>query len=143
VRWLSFPFLLVAAHVSANVVWIGALLAVATVGAGAAGSTAPTEAGTLARRVYTRLAVPAFAVSFTAGLARIALDPLAYAHMPWMHAKLTFAVAVIGLHHVIGARVGRVAAGKTGAARGLGPLALATFLCATGAVMLGVAKSLP
>ena len=28
--------------------------------------------------------------------------------MPWMHAKLTLAVVVIALHHVIGARVRRI-----------------------------------
>ncbi len=143
VRWLSLPFALVAAHVLANVVWIGALLAVATFSIGAAGSTAPAEVATLARRVYLRLAVPAFVASFTAGLARILLDPGAYGRMPWMHAKLTLALAVIVLHHVIGARVRRVAAGNAGAARGLGTLAFATFVCAAGAVMLGVAKSLP
>ncbi|HXN31117.1 MAG TPA: CopD family protein [Polyangiaceae bacterium] len=141
--WLSLPFALVAAHVLANVVWIGALLAVAAFGAGAAGSAAPAEVGALARRVYTRLAVPAFAASFMAGLGRILLEPRAYAHMPWMHAKLTLAVAVIALHHIIGARVGRVAAGSTDAGRGLGIFAFATFVCAAGAVLLGVAKSLP
>ncbi len=142
-RWLSLPLALLGAHVSANVVWIGAILSVATIGAGAAASTAPAEVGALARRVYTRLALPAFAVSFVAGLARILLEPSAYAHMPWMHAKLTLAVAVIALHHIIGARVRRVAGGNADAGRGLGVLALATFVCAAGAVMLGVAKSLP
>jgi putative membrane protein len=143
VSWLSLPFALVAAHVVANVVWIGALLAVAAFAAGAQGSAAPAEVGALARRAYVRLAVPAFVVSFTAGLLRIALEPRGYAHMPWMHAKLTLALVVIALHHIIGARVRRVAGGNADAGRSLGILGLATFVCAAGAVMLGVAKSLP
>jgi len=143
VSWLSLPFALLAAHVTANVVWIGAILAVAAFGAGAASSAAPAEIGGLARRVYTRLTLPAFAVSFLAGLGRILLDPRSYAHMPWMHAKLTLALVVIALHHVIGARVRRIAKGQADAGRGLGLLALATLVCAAGAVMLGVAKSLP
>jgi putative membrane protein len=143
VRWLSLPFVLLAAHLSANVVWIGSILAVAAFGAGATASTSPAEVGALARRVYSRLAQPAFAVSFLAGLCLILLAPKAYARMPWMHAKLTLAVVVIALHHVIGARVRRISKGNADARRGLGTLGLATLVCAAGAVMLGLAKSLP
>jgi uncharacterized membrane protein len=60
-----------------------------------------------------------------------------------MHAKLGFAFVVIVLHHSIGARARRVANGNSEAGRGVGWLAVATFLCVAGAVWLGVAKSLP
>jgi putative membrane protein len=143
VHWLSLPTALVAVHLIANVVWIGALLAVAQVTARGPFSADPAEVGTLARRLHATLAVPAFFVSFGAGLARILLEPRVYAHMPWMHAKLTLAFIVIVLHHIIGGRAKRVANGKASAGRGMGTLAVATLVCAAGAVLLGVAKSLP
>ncbi len=141
--WISLPTLLVALHVLANVVWIGALLAVAVVVAAAPGRTDPASAGGLARLVYVRLAVPAFLVSFGAGVARIALTPIPYAHMPWFHAKLTFALAVIVLHHVMGAHAKGMAVGRLKAAASTGLLGIATLVCAAGAVLLGVAKALP
>jgi|GEM_PF-455712 len=141
--WPSVPTALVALHVLANVVWIGALLAVAVLTARAPFMADPSEVGALARRVHLRLAVPAFLASLGAGVARIAFAPRVYAHLPWMHVKLTLALAVIVLHHVIGARARRVAKGNTDAARAVGVLGWVTFLCAAGAVLLGVAKSLP
>jgi protoporphyrinogen IX oxidase len=143
VHWLSLSVALVAVHVTANVVWIGSLLAVALLGARGPFSADPAELGTLARRLYVTLAVPAFLGSFAAGLARILLEPRLYAHMPWMHAKLTLALVVIVLHHIIGARVRRLAGGQADAGRGMRTLAVVTFVCAAGAVLLGVEKSLP
>jgi putative membrane protein len=143
VDWISLATVLVALHVLANVVWIGALLAVAVVLGAASASADPASAGGIARLVHVRLAVPAFLVSFGAGVARIALTPIPYAHMPWFHAKLTFALAVIVLHHVVGARAKGLATGRMKAAAGAGVLGLATFVCAAGAVLLGVAKALP
>jgi putative membrane protein len=143
VHWLSLPVALVAVHLTANVVWIGALLAVALLAGRGPFSADPAEVGTLARRLHTALAVPAFAVSFAAGLARILLEPRVYAHMPWMHAKLTLAFVVIVLHHIIGARARRLAGGEGNAGRGMVTLAVVTFVCAAGAVVLGVEKSLP
>jgi protoporphyrinogen IX oxidase len=137
------PIQLVALHVLANVVWIGALLSVALLTARAPFVADPAEVGMLARRVYTRLAIPAFLVSLGAGAGKIALAPQIYAHLTWMHAKLGFAFLVIVLHHSIGARARRVANGNSAAGRGVGWLAIATFLCVAGAVWLGVAKSLP
>jgi putative membrane protein len=134
---------LLAAHVLANVVWIGALLSVALLTARAPFLADSAEVGTLARRIYWRLAVPGFLASFGAGIARIVMAPQAYAHMPWMHAKLGLAFVIIVLHHVIGGRARRVARGNSDAGRGIGVLSTITFLCAAGAVFLGVAKSFP
>ncbi|MDP9152427.1 MAG: CopD family protein [Myxococcota bacterium] len=140
---VSVPVLLVVAHVTANVVWIGAILAVALLVGRARFMADVAEVGALARRVYSRLATPAFLVSFVAGVARIALAPAVYAHLPWMHVKLTFALVVIALHHVIGARARRVANGDARAGSGVGVLATIALVGAAGAVFLGVAKSLP
>ena len=134
---------LVALHVLANVVWIGALLAVALALVGAPSMAHPAEAGLLALRIHRTLAVPAFAVSFTAGALRIALAASIYLHLPWMHAKLTFALVVIALHHVIGARAKRAATAPAEAAKGMGGLAVVTLIAAAGAVMLGVFKGFP
>ncbi len=139
----SVDVALVSAHVLANVVWIGSILAVGVLIGRARFMADAAEIGALARRVYLRLAVPAFLGSFAFGAARIAMDPHAYAHMPWFHAKLTFAVAVIALHHVLGARARQVAAGTPEAGNKAALLMVATFLCAAGAVWFGVAKQLP
>jgi putative membrane protein len=138
----TLPVLLVAAHLLANVVWIGALLSEATLIARAPFMADPSELGSLARRVHWQLAVPAFLASLGAGVARIMLAPQTYAHLPWFHAKLGLAFFVIVLHHVIGGRAGRLANGHPRAARGVGMVAALTFLCAAGVVLLGVAKSL-
>ena len=134
---------LVAVHVLSNVVWIGSILSVALLVGRARLMADGAEVGALARRVYTRLAVPAFAGSFAFGLGRFVLGIGVYAHMPWMHAKLTLAVGVIALHHVIGARAKRVAGGNASAGSGMTALMLATLVCTAGAVWLAVAKQLP
>src|SRR5262245_4510543 len=96
-------------HVSGNIVWIGAILAVAVV---ILGPGAPKDRGTIALGVYRRLAVPGFVVSFVCGASRLFLDPELYFKLThWMHAKLSFALAVIGIHHVIGGRAKKLAQG--------------------------------
>ena len=141
--WISLATALIAVHVLANVVWIGSLLAVALLISQADSALDPADVARLAGRVHARLAVPAFLASFGAGAVNIALSPLLYAHAPWFHAKLTFAFGVIDLHHVIGARAKRVAAGRVTSAQGVGVLGIVTLICAAGAVLLGVAKALP
>ncbi len=141
--WLPVSTALLALHVLANVVWIGALLAVSLLTALAPRMADVAEVGSLARRVHTRLAIPAFLASLGAGVGRIVLAPSAYAHLPWFHAKLTFALAIIVLHHVVGARARKVAGGNADAGRGVGTLGWLILLCAAGAVLLGVTKALP
>jgi putative membrane protein len=139
----SLATVLVAVHVLANVVWIGALLSVTLIVARAGATKFPVEAWGLARYVHVRLAVPAFLVSFVAGVSRILLAPSVYAHAPWFHAKLTFALVVIVLHHVIGARTKRAAAGTADSARGVPLLGAFVFAAAAGAVFFAIARSLP
>jgi len=91
VHWLSLPTALVATHLVANVVWIGALLSVALLVGRAPWMADPAEVGMLARRLYARLAVPAFLGSVATGLARFLLNPQAYIHLAWLHAKLALA----------------------------------------------------
>jgi protoporphyrinogen IX oxidase len=142
VRWLPLPTLLLALHVLGNMVWIGALLSVVTVAGRAMWVAEPSEVGAFARRVHSQLAVPGFLVSFLAGAGRLALTP-ALLHLPWMHAKLALAAIVIVVHHVIGGRVRRLADGGRRRLPGAITLGSIVFVCAAGAVLLGVAKSLP
>jgi putative membrane protein len=135
-----FPAL-VAAHVLANMIWIGALLAEAMLLGRARFMADGAEVGGLARRIHVRLAVPAFVTSFTFGLARFVMGIAAYAHMPWMHAKLTFALGVIVLHHILGARAKRAAAGTKGGS--VTVLAALVFVCAGCAVFLAVVRPMP
>jgi putative membrane protein len=137
---VTISALLVALHVLANVVWIGALLSVVLLlSRAASGAADAAVVGGLARTVHVRLAAPAFMTSFAAGLVVILLAPRVYGHLPWLHVKLAFALVVIVLHHVIGARARRVAAGDRGAAN-VTTLGTVAFLCAAVAVFLGVVK---
>ena len=101
--------LLVTIHVVANLIWIGSITSV-----GVLLSTMTPENsqsfGAAARRIYLSISTPAFGVSFLFGLARLSLSASTYMHLHWFHAKLTFALAVIALHHVIGAKAKRAAA---------------------------------
>lgn len=142
-HWLLLPTSLVAAHLIANVVWIGALLSVALLIARSPWMAEPAEVGALARRVYVRLAVPAFIGSIAAGLARVGLNPHVYLNQRWFQAKLVFALALVVLHHTIGARAERVAEGNARASQGTSFFGVLAFLCAVAAVVLSVAKALP
>ena len=138
---LSLSNALVSLHVLADVVWVGALLAVAMVIGQSSTMSNPAEAGALARRVYLRLAAPAFVVSLGTGAARLGLAPAAYAHLPWMHTKLTFALILIVLHHLIGARAKRLAHGDaSGAQTSTVYLGAAAFGCAALAVFLAIVR---
>jgi putative membrane protein len=113
--------LLLALHVMANCVWIGAIASVGWLLAAAA-KAGDRSSAVLARGLYRTIATPAFLVSFAAGLLRVLLDPSYYMHLHWFHGKVTFALVVIALHHVIGARAKRASdpagesmqAGKSG-----------------------------
>src|SRR5579883_2790094 len=97
-------------HVSGNLVWIGAILAVGAILASRDGTDNRVR-GRIAYDIYRRLAVPAFVVSFVCGAVRLGLDPVLYLRTThWMHAKLPLALVVIALHHVIGGRARRLAA---------------------------------
>ena len=141
--WPSLSAALLAAHVLANIVWIGALLSESVLLSRAAWHSDPADAGTFARRLHTHLAIPAFLASVAAGLARLLPGRYLYARMPWMYAKLGFALAVIVLHHMIGARARRVANGQVRASEGTWALGWLTFLAAGGAVLFAIAKSTP
>ncbi|MBM4374895.1 MAG: hypothetical protein FJ095_07405 [Deltaproteobacteria bacterium] len=98
-------------HLTANLFWIGAITAVAALVL--ATGTDPKVRGALAAGVYQKVAAPAFVVSFLAGAARLFSDTAYYFKAThFMHAKLLFAVIVIGLHHVIGARAKKLASGE-------------------------------
>lgn len=131
--------ILVFVHVTANVVWIGSILAVVVVLTGRAGELAVR--GALAREVYRKLAAPAFGVSFLAGVIRLALDTGYYfSATKFMHGKLTFALAVIALHHVIGARVKRAESGQIASAGNVGTLGIVLLVAAACTAFFAVVK---
>ena len=131
--------LLVFVHVAANLVWIGSILAVAFVLSGPAGD-AKTR-GALGVEVYAKLAVPAFVISFLGGSARLVLNVHDYfVATHWMHGKLAFALAVIALHHVIGGRAKRMAAGTKDGPGPASTLAVILLLAATAAALLAILR---
>lgn len=118
-------------HVVGNIVWIGSILAVAVV---ILANTADAKTrGAIALAVYKRLAVPAFVLSFVAGAGRLFSDPGFYLKQHhWMHAKLPLALAVIALHHVIGARAKKLGDGTV---QEPGPTAILAVVLAVSAVL--------
>ena len=140
---LSFASALVSLHVLANMVWIGSLLSVAFLLSAASDEGFGRTAARLARKTYLRLAAPAFAVSFLCGVAVLGMSASAYMRAPWMHAKLTLALVVIAIHHVVGARARRAADGRTECARGADWLGAAVLACSAGAVWLAITRWIP
>jgi putative membrane protein len=130
---------LVAAHVAANLVWIGSILSVALVLASRAGDGRGTSQ--IAYELYRKLAIPAFVVSFVAGLTRLLMSlDLYFVETKYMHGKLLFAVIVIGLHHVIGARAKAMASGRRSSPGLVGVWALALFVSAVAATLFVILK---
>jgi putative membrane protein len=132
----GFALPLVALHVSANLVWIGSILAVAWLCGRARLVADGAEVGRYARAIYLRFSAPAFVVAIGAGVARLLVQPSAYLHAHWMHGKLFLAVALVGLHHVVGAKAKRIARADTVGESGTGWLVLLILLAAVGAVVL-------
>ncbi|HEX7670062.1 MAG TPA: CopD family protein [Polyangiaceae bacterium] len=131
--------LLVFLHVAANVVWIGSIVSVAVILGSPAGD--PNTRGTLAVEVYRKLATPAFVLSFVAGVSRLGLDTRYYfVATKFMHGKLFLALVVIGLHHAIGGRAKKLAAGTATNAGGVRALGIALVLASMGAVFFVVLK---
>lgn len=124
---------LIVLHVTANLVWIGTIASVGWL-TSAASKAKDASAAVLARNLYMRAAVPAFLASFVFGASRLLQDPAYYMHLHWFHAKLTAAFVVIALHHVIGAKAKKVAAGSMQAGRGGGILVGAVLAAAFFAV---------
>jgi putative membrane protein len=105
-------FLLLSLHVMANLVWIGSITSVGWLVATASrGGDQAKPAAELAAGIYRRIATPAFGVSFAFGIAVLLTNTAYYMHAHWFHGKLTFALVVIALHHVLGAKAKRAASG--------------------------------
>ena len=133
---------LIAVHVVAVVLWIGAFAAIGVV---ATGEGDVKVRGALARRIYTKVAVPAFLGAVAFGLFRLlrgwsgtsvdanGIVAGGYAKAPWMHVKLTLALIIVALHHVIGGRTRKMA--TNGAPPGpIGVLSIVLVVAAAGAV---------
>jgi putative membrane protein len=136
---MDLRVLLVLLHVIANLVWIGSIAAVALVLSGGRGDS--KLRGEIGLDLYRKLAVPAFVASFAAGLIRLLLDTQLYLVVTkYMHPKLTLALVVIALHHVIGARAKRMAAGTKTEPSPVAVLAAVLVVCAAGAAVLVLVK---
>ena len=141
--WPPHAAALVAAHVFASLIWVGALLAETVLLGRTKWLADPTVGGVLARRVHTRLAVPACLASLAVGLVLLVPARRVWVGTPWMGAKVAFAVAVVALHLVIGARARRVAEGSAKDASGAWALRWLVLLASGAAVLLSIAKSTP
>jgi protoporphyrinogen IX oxidase len=99
--------LFVTIHVIANLVWIGSIVSVGVLLSTMTAENSQSVAA-CAYKIYLRVSTPAFGVSFLFGVARLMQAPATYMHLHWFHAKLTAVLAVIALHHVIGAKAKRL-----------------------------------
>jgi putative membrane protein len=130
------PLLVV--HVIANLVWIGSIASVGMIMTVAAD---PKVGGQIALSVYRKLSTPAFGISFLAAVALLVHNTqLYFVATKWMHGKLPVALAVIALHHVIGARAKHLAEGKKSTPGPVGSLTLVLLALAAVAAYLAVAK---
>ena len=122
--------LLVGLHVFSNLVWIGSIASVGWLTAQAWGlgeSEGARAYGAAALDLYRRFATPAFVFSFVFGVSRVLMDPKGYMHLHWFHGKLTFALLVIALHHILGARAKKVAQRAPGSMQGANNSAILTI----------------
>ncbi|MCL2726194.1 MAG: CopD family protein [Polyangiaceae bacterium] len=135
--------LFLALHVFANTVWIGSIAAVGFLTA-ASSRTEITERrdaiAQVALQLYRRSCVPAFVLSLSFGLARLLHAPSAYLHLHWFHAKLTAALVVIALHHVLGSKARKAAAGSRHAGTTSVTLTVTTLAFAFVTVVFAVLK---
>ncbi len=136
---MNLEISLVWLHISGLVAWIGAIIAVGKILAAKTGDG--KTRGEIALGIYRQLAVPAFLVAFLAGATRLFMDPKYYLkEHHWMHAKLPLALAVIAIHHVIGARAKKMAHGTVQDAGPTATLTIVLALCAVGAAFFAVSK---
>jgi protoporphyrinogen IX oxidase len=140
--------LLLTLHVTANLVWIGSITSVglllASAASGAASGADSASAQPLADaalRLYRRVATPAFVVSFVFGLGQVLANVDYYAKAHWFHGKVTFALAVIALHHVIGAKSKRAASGKVQEGKSSAILTAALLVSVFVTVLFAVEKT--
>jgi protoporphyrinogen IX oxidase len=135
--------LFVALHVFAVTLWIGSIACVGWLVSAAASAPGEKEGATaaeLAFGLYRRAASPAFGIAFFTGLAQLLADSSTYMSLHWMHLKLTAAVAVIALHHIIGAKARKASSGSRQAGRSSAILTGATLACAFVVVTVAVLK---
>lgn len=122
-------------HVSANLAWIGSILAVAVA------LTGSHSAPAAARAIYRKVCVPAFIASLVGGVGLIALSPALYfVQTRWMHGKLTLVLVIIALHHVIGARAKGLERGSRKDPGSVGLQSAVLLACAVGAAFLALQK---
>ena len=140
-------FLFLTLHVMANLVWIGSitcvgwLLSSATRAAKANDVVKAQTTAELGAQLYRRVATPAFAMSFVFGVARVVVRPEYYLQAHWFHGKVTFALVVIALHHVIGAKTKRAASGGVQPEGSSAILTAALLVAALGTVVFAIYKS--
>jgi putative membrane protein len=131
--------MLVAAHVAANLVWIGSILSVALALVSRVGEG--RLAAQIAYELYRKLAMPSFVVSFVTALTRLLASPdLYFVETKYMPGKLLFAAIVILLHHLIGARAKAVATGRRSAPGPVGVWALLLAISAVAATLFVILK---
>ena len=138
-----FPLaqLVVALHVIADCLWVGALVSALYLVRPTGLDTAALRArAVFARELHKNLASPARWAALGFGLYRFVESAKDYAHMPWMHAKLTLAVLLFGLHDVAGAKLRKFADGTSDKAPAAWFL-WASLGLTTGIVLLAILKS--
>jgi len=98
---------LLALHVLANLLWVGSLVSITRVITSAIGEPEPTRArfAALARRIYRTVSSPWMGIATLTGLGMIGAAHGMYFRFGWFHGKFTAALAMLGLHFVLGRRV--------------------------------------
>jgi putative membrane protein len=105
-------------HLVAVVAWIGGMLAVPLLLAGAAGGADAAAFARAARLLLKRLVLPGMVTALVLGVAMIGLQPAIMKGQGFMHAKLTLALVLMGAHGFLAARARKAEAGEPGPSAG-------------------------
>jgi putative membrane protein len=101
-------------HVVGFIIWLGSLFSMARTLLARDAETDEafrTRLGTLARAEGLRADVGA-ATTLVGGLWLLSMAPAFYLHQPWMHAKLTLVVALLGAHGFLRVKAKRASLGE-------------------------------
>jgi uncharacterized membrane protein len=121
-----------ALHVTANLVWIGALVAASSLNARARWMADPAETGRLALGLHRRWALPAMIASFVTGIAALLNAPHEHLRSMGFVTKLALVVLVVVAHRAIGKKARGLELGEENAGKRSKLATAALILCTLG-----------
>lgn len=132
-----------ALHVISITLWMGALMVLGSMLGLAQGASTPEQKrlGSVARRLYLGLATPAMSLVLITGVSMISIEGMAYFKTAgWLHTKLLFVFALLGVDHVLMRKTKRLTRDSGGGAFVPTKLLVIAALLFIAAVIFAVVK---